>query len=267
MALAEFIILFREAFEAILIVGIMLTYLAKTKNTSYNKYVWGGVLAGLFLSVVLAFVFQFSEEAFAKNEELFEGMFMVGTALLVTSLIMWVLKQKNISEEIKSGVRITLEKGESFGLFLLSTMAILREGVEVVLFLAGIYITTGGLSLIGASLGVFAAIGLGVLIFRQAAKFDMGLFFKATALVLIIMAAGLFSQGLHELQEAKVLPVWVEHVYDLQIPKTETMGEKGVVGGILKGLTGYDTAPSDLQVVGYLAYLGCAYLYYTKKAK
>ncbi|MFH1520120.1 MAG: FTR1 family protein [Candidatus Micrarchaeota archaeon] len=270
MALAEFTVLFREVLESAFVIGIMLTYLTKTKNSKYNKFVWGGALVGIFLSVLVAYTFQFSIESFEQYEEIFEGTFMIVTSLLVTGMILWIIKQKHIVESIKGDIKIKLDNGQPIGLFVLSAISVLREGVEVILFLAGIFLTTGTLSLIGGVLGAIAALITCILIFNYAVKFNIGLFFKATAAVLVLLAAGLFSQGLHELQEAKILPEWIEHVYDLNLQQNADgtypiFHEKGIFGGTLKGLIGYDTNPSDLQVIGYLAYLGCAYWVYTRK--
>lgn len=258
--LAEFIVMFRESLEVAFVIGIMLAYLHKTKNQEYEKHIWLGAAAGLVISIALAYFFQFISGGFEANEELFEGVFMIITSALVTLLVFWIVKQKKIVETLQKEVAVKLEKNETFGLFLLSLTATLREGVEAVLFMAGIYINTGAISLIGGFVGVAAAVFVGVLVFEYAIKFNIGLFFKITTLILVLLAAGLFSQGLHELQEAKILPViWTEHVYSLPLDKTNPLHEKGTIGSILKGLVGYDTSPSDLQVLGYAAYLITVY--------
>lgn len=264
MVLAEFIVLFREALEVAFVVGIILAYLHKTKNEEYEKHVWLGVATGVFISILLAYAFGFSEEIFEQSEELFEGVFMVVTALFVTWLVVWIAQQKKVVESLQRDVQKRIEQGSPFGLFLLATVATFREGVEAVLFLAGISLTTGGISILGALLGIAAAIVVGVLVFEYAMRFNINLFFKATTAILVLLAAGLFSQGLHELQEAHILPVWVEHVYELPFQKTDLLGEKGAVGSVLKGLLGYDTNPSDLQVIGYLLYVAGVYAYYKK---
>lgn len=263
MALAEFIVMFRESLEVAFVIGIILAYLHKTKNQEFEKHVWLGVATGLVAGIFLAYGFQFIKGGFEANEELFEGIFMISTTVLVTWLILWMAKQKKVVENLQKEVKVRLEKKETLGLFLLALTATLREGIEAVLFMAGIYINTGGLSLVGGFIGIIAAIVVGILVFEYAMKFNIRLFFKATTLILVLLAAGLFSQGLHELQEASVLPViWAEHVYELPFEETSLLGEKGAIGGTLKGLLGYDTNPSDLQVLGYAAYLITVYAIY-----
>ncbi|MDO8554851.1 MAG: FTR1 family protein [Candidatus Micrarchaeota archaeon] len=264
MGLAEFIVMFRESLEIAFVVGIMLAYLHKTKNQELEKHIHLGVASGVVASLILAYLFQFIKGGFEANEPLFEGLFMVFTTVLVTWMILWMLQQKKFVEKIQGAMKVKLEKKETFGLFMIAFIATLREGVEAVLFMFGIYLNSGVISLGAGLLGVAFAVVIGILMFEYAVKFNIGTFFKVTTIILILLAAGLFSQGLHELQEAEVLPIWNEHVYDLNIPKTDIFGEKGLIGSVLKGLIGYDTAPSDLQVLGYLGYLGVVYALYKR---
>lgn len=267
--IAEFIVIFRESLEVSFVIGIILAYLHKTKNGQYEKHIWLGVAAGILFSIVLAFVFeQFG--GFEKSEPLFEGLFMVLTAALVSWLILWVVKQKKIVENLQKDVKVALEKKETIGLFVLGFSASLREGVEAVLFMAGIFSTTGTLSIVGAILGMAAAIIIGILVFEYSVKFNIGLFFKITTAILILLSAGLFSQGIHELQEAKVLPTYVEHIYDINPPQNADgtypgLHEEGAIGSIFKGLVGYDGDPSDLQVIGYFLYILAIFGYYQFK--
>ncbi|MBI5227062.1 FTR1 family protein [Candidatus Micrarchaeota archaeon] len=267
--LPEFIVMFRESLEVAFVIGIILAYLHKTKNEDMEKHVWLGVSAGLVLSIVLAYLFQFLSGGFAANEELFEGIFMVLTSAFVSWLIFWVVSHKNIAQELRDQVKVKLDKKEAFGLFALALTATIREGVEAVLFMAGISLNIGSISIFGALLGVIAAIVVGILVFEYAVRFNIGLFFKITTAVLVLLAAGLFSQGLHELQEAKVLPTYVEHVYNINPPVNADgsyplLHEKGPIGSIFKGLVGYDGNPSDIQIVGYIAYILGAYMIYKK---
>jgi high-affinity iron transporter len=267
--IAEFIVMFRESLEVAFVIGIILAYLHKTKNQEHEKHVWLGFSTAIVLALVIAYLFQFVQGGFEANEELFEGIFMIITAALVSWLILWIVKQKKIVENLQNDVKIALEKKETSALFLLALTATLRESVEAVLFMYGILINTGGISLLGGLIGLVAAVIVGILVFEYSIRFNIGLFFRITTVILVLLAAGLFSQGLHELQEAKVLPTWTEHVYDVNPPlypdgTYPVFHEKGAVGGIFKGLVGYDGNPSDLQIAGYAAYLVVMYLIYRK---
>lgn len=258
--IAEFVVMFRETLEAAFVVGIILAYLHKTNNSDSEKHVWLGVGAGVVISLVLAYLFQFVQGGFDVHEELFEGVFMVITSLLVTWFLVWMVNQKHIIKSLQNEVKVALEKSTPLALFSVAFTSIAREGVESVLFMAGIYSTTGVVSLFGGLLGLVAAVVLGILVFEYAVKFNISLFFSVTTVLLVLLAAGLFSQGIHELQEAHILPTFIEHVYDIN-PQSNLDGsysifhEKGAVGSIFKGLVGYDGDPSDLQFIGYFIYL------------
>lgn len=271
--LAEFIVMFRESLEVSFVVGIVLAYLHQTKKQDYEKHVYLGLGAGVVASLLIAYGFQFLKGGFEAHEELFEGTFMVITTILVTWLVLWIMAQQEVSKKLKQDVQNKIDKKESIGLFLLVFFGVLREGVESILFMMGIDLNIGTISILGALLGLVAAVVLGFLIFEYSMKFNIGLFFKVTTIMLILLAAGLFSQGLHELQEAGILPTYIEKIYDIN-PQLNQDGsyplihEKGAIGSVAKGLVGYDGNPSDLQVIGYLGYLISVYgiyiLYYRK---
>ncbi|HLD59946.1 MAG TPA: FTR1 family protein [Candidatus Bilamarchaeaceae archaeon] len=270
--LPEFIVLFRETIEVAFVVGIMLAYLHKTKNEEHEKHVYLGVSTALVVSIILAFLFQFVQGGFEANEELFEGVFMIVAAILVTWLVLWMAAQKKFVENLKQSMKVALDKKETFSLFLIAFVSTLREGVETVLFTAGIFLSTGTLSIVGALLGAVAAVVVGILVFEYAMKFNAKLFFNVTTFLLILLAAGLVSHGVHELQEAKVLPIYIEHIYDINPPVNPDgtyplLHEKGVIGGVLRGLFGYDGNPSLLTALSWSAYLVIIFSYLRIKQK
>ena len=266
---AEFFIMFRESLEIALVLGIILAYLHVTKNQKQEKNVYLGASAGLVASMFVAYLFQSFLGGFEQNEELFEGVFMLATSVLITWLLLWMFKQTSFIESLRRDVKTKIEHGGKFGLFILAFTIVFREGVEIVLFMYGLFTSTGSISLIGALLGVAAAVVIGVAAFYYSVKFNLSLFFKVTMVVLVLLAAGLFSRGVHELQEANVLPTFIEHIYDIT-PKINPDGsypvlhEKGAIGGVFRGLLGYDGNPSDLQVAAYLAYVLFTFLLYKK---
>lgn len=267
MALAEFIVVFREVFEIALVVGIMLAYLYKTKNGRYASFIYGGAALAVVASIAAAAAFGALAGGFAASEALFEGATLVIACAFVTWLILWMFQQGNIARKLEAGVQARIAHHARFGLAAFAFLAVFREGVEIVIFLGGIAISTGALSLAAGALGGVAALLLAWAVFRHVVRLDMRTFFLATSALLVLLAAGLLSQGVHELQEAGVVPTFIEHVYDFT-PQMNSDGsyplmhEKGAVGGILKGLVGYDTAPSLEQAVAYLAYLVLVYAAY-----
>ena len=268
--IVDFLITFRETLEAALIVGIILAYLYKTKNTKYNKVIYSAVGAGLVGSILAAFIFNIFLGSFTgKSEQIFEGAAMLIGSFLITTHVFWMMSQKNIAADLKEKVHSEIKQKDMTGLFLLTFVAVLREGVETVLFLGAASYVNQGNRLLAGSLGVLFAIFLGYLLFVASVKIDIKKFFNASSILLVLFAAGLAAHGVHELQEAQILPTYIEHVWDInpKAPLAEqgvypVLHENGVVGSLAKGLFGYNGNPSLLEVLTYIIYILAVFLIY-----
>jgi len=258
--LQSFVILFREALEAALVVGIVLGYLVRTGQNEYRKSVYLGLAAGVGASILGAIGFQLLAGGFSgRAEEIFEGITMLAGAILLTTLIVWVIRKSGQTAELERKVASRIGGTRRAGLFLLIFFSVLREGIESVIFLGAARFASGENNLIGAGLGLIAAIILGLLLFRGALRINLRSFFTATNVLLILFAAGLVAGGVHELQEAGVIPIVIEHVWDIN-PRVvgeayPLLHENGLIGSIAKGLFGYNGNPSMIEVVAYLVYL------------
>jgi len=136
-------------------------------------------------------------------------------------------------------------------LFGVAFVAVFREGVETALFLsASAFAADGGGTLIGALLGLAIAVALGWLIYASTVRLNVRLFFNVTSVLLLFFAAGLLAYGVHEFQEASLLPMTVEHVWNIN----HILDEKSALGEIMKALFGYNGNPSLLEVISYAAY-------------
>lgn len=269
--LSALIITFRETLEAALVVGIVLAYLEKTKQSRFNSVVYLAIASAVVGSIMAAVGFNSLAGGFSgRNEELFEGIVMLFAALLLTTMILWMLKQKHIRVELEQKVNVEITEGHRFGLFALVFISVLREGVETVIFLgaSGFTAETSAMDRIsGGFLGITLALVLGYILFIQSRKLDIKKFFQITSLVLILFAAGLVAHGVHELQEAGVVPVYIEHVWDINPPQNldgsyPLLHEGGLIGGLAKNLLGYNGNPSLLEVLSYLIYLVFVVLLY-----
>jgi high-affinity iron transporter len=126
-----------------------------------------------------------------------------------------------------------------------------------VLFLtAAAFTATAGQTLIGGAVGLIVAIGIGWLIFVAGKELNVRAFFRVTGLLLMLFAAGLVAHGVHELQEARLLPTILEHVWDVN----PILSEDSTVGLFLKALFGYNGNPSLIEVLSYVAYYAAIYL-------
>jgi high-affinity iron transporter len=251
--LASFLITLREGLEAALIVGIVLSVLRKLEQRNRDRPVWLGVGAAVLVSIVVGLVLQALGVAFeGRGEKIFEGIAMLLAAAVLTWMIFWMQRQgRQIQAELERDVRQAVLAGSAWALFSLAFVAVVREGIETALFMtAAAFSTTATQTLIGGILGLAVAVVLGWLIFAAGRRLNVRAFFRGTSVLLILFAAGLFAHGVHEFQEAGLLPVIVEHLYDLN----PILDENGTVGAFLKALFGYNGNPSLLESLSYLAY-------------
>ena len=268
MVFSSFLITSRETLEAALVVGVVMAYLTKTNNSQYKKTVYYGIVFGVVLSILAAIAFTLLSGGFeGRAEEIFEGFTMLFASALLTTMILWMMKQGNIAKHIESKVAAHIRKSSynstyAYGLFALIVVAVLREGIETVLFFGALNYTSG-ISFIGASLGVLTAIGIGYLFFIGSKKINLKKFFTITSILLILISAGLVAHGIHELQAAALIPYGTGEIWNTN----NILDEKGILGSFLKGLFGYNGNPSLLEVLSYAAYLGIIFYIYSRVEK
>jgi high-affinity iron transporter len=253
--LAAFLITLREGLEAALIVGIVLSVLRRLDKSKQTLPVWWGVLAAVIASIAGGIALNALGIAFeGRGEEIFEGIAMLTAAGVLTWMIFWMQRQsRSIGRSLQSEVQQAIASGTStWALFSLAFVAVMREGIETVLFLtAAAFGSTPGESLLGGGLGLVVAIALGWLMFVGGRELNLKRFFSATGILLLLFAAGLAAHGVHELQEARLLPVFIEHVWNLN----PLLDESGIPGSFLKALFGYNGNPTLTEVIVYGLYL------------
>ena len=108
----------------------------------------------------------------------------------------------------------------------------------------------------GALIGMTIAVAVGVLLYAGAIRLRLEMFFRVTSVLLVLVAAGLLAHGVHELQEAAVFPVMIEHIWDLN----PILDETSVFGQLLKAMFGYNGNPSLLEFLAFIFYIGVASL-------
>jgi high-affinity iron transporter len=257
--LASALITLREGLEAALIVGIVLGVLRKLGYADRGKLVWAGVLAAVAASVVAGLALNALGVAFeGRGEEIFEGVAMLLAATVLTWMIFWMQRQgRQVQAELELDVRRVTATDSAWALFSLAFVAVAREGIETVLFLtAAAFSTTPAQTLIGGALGLLVAVALGWMMFTAGRRLNVRAFFRTTSILLILFAAGLLAHGIHELQEASLLPTLIEHVWDMN----HILDEHGTVGTFLMALLGYNGNPSLIEVISYLGYFFVIYL-------
>jgi high-affinity iron transporter len=253
--LPGFVITLREGLEAALIIGIVLGSLGKIDRRDLRPVVWLGAIAAVFISILVGALLNFMGASFeGRAEAIFEGFTMLLAAGVLTWMIFWMLEQANtLSQQLEGNVQRATQAGSKYTLFLLAFVAVLREGIELGLFLtAAAYASDGRSTLIGALLGLASALIIAWILFTSLIRLDLRKFFLATGGLLILFAAGLVAHGVHEFNEVGWIPSLVEHVWDIN----HILDEKSGIGELLKALFGYNGNPSLSEIIAYGGYLG-----------
>jgi high-affinity iron transporter len=175
----------------------------------------------------------------------------------VTWMVMWMARSaRSLSGDLKERVDAAAAAGGA-SLVVVAMLAVGREGLETALFLwaatqaaAGTDGSTAG-PLVGAALGLATAVVLGYLFYRGAVKINLAKFFKWTGAILIVVAAGVLGYGLHDLQEARLLPGLNNLAFDV----SGAIPPDSLVGTILKGTLNFSPATTWLQAVAWVVYV------------
>ena len=196
----------REGVEAALIVSIVLAYLTRTGRGDQAGRVWLGAGLAAGLSLVIGIVLFNTVGAFEEPyEQIFEGTMLLVAAGVVTWMLFWMRRQSaGLKGELQAAVERTLGEGTGWGLAVLAFTAVIREGVETALFLAGqatSLSTSAGSVALGALGGLASAAVIGWGFYRGSRAVDLRKFFKWTGIALVFIAAGLLSQATHEFVE------------------------------------------------------------------
>ena len=273
-AVPNLLIGLREGLEAGLVVSILLAALrkagadpagdpgARNGHTGQDGQdgristapVWFGVLGAVMLSAAFAAVLTYSTSVLSSRaQEAVGGVLSVLAVGLVTAMVFWMRRTAaTLSAQLRGEVRRAAVLGAG-ALTLTAFLAVGREGLETTLFMWTAVKASGSTAspLIGAGLGLAAAVVLCRLLYRRAVKINISVFFNRTAIALIVIAAGVLSYGLGDLQEGGLLSgqQWV--AFDL----TGHIDPNSWWASIITGVT--DLAPklTVLQVVAWLGYL------------
>jgi len=254
--LSALLITFREGLEAVLIIGIILAYLVNTGNRDRFKPVWIGTGLAVIVSLVAgAVIYVSTGQLEGRGEQIFEGIATLTAAGVLTWMIFWMRKLAiNIKGHLHSQIQSALGSGSTLGLFGIAFVAVVREGIETVLFLfAAVRVSESAiLSAAGGILGLVIAVAVGYSLYKGTSKLNLSTFFKVTGVLLILFAAGLLAYGIHELQEAGIIPIVIEHVWDIN----HVLPEASAFGQFFTAIFGYNANPSLLEVIAYSVFLG-----------
>ena len=255
---------FREGLEATLVVVIILLYLKKTKQRSYNKYVYLGAGLAIFSSIIFAAIFSMLFGGFTGIlEKVFEGSTFVISGIFIITLVLWVSKEgPKMRKHLEEKVEFSIERQKALSISMLTFIIIIREGIELVLLLTGtasIGTISPFISILGSVIGLGISILIGLLIYYGVKTIDLSKFFKITNVILILFAAGLITYGIHEFIEAGVVNPIINEVWNIKhiLPESFPDGNPAtpewleIIGSLLKALFGYNANPSLLEIIIY----------------
>jgi high-affinity iron transporter len=260
-AIPNLLIGLREGLEAGLVVSILLAAVRKTGRPEAaggrrvsTAPVWLGVLGAVMVAGSFAAVLTFSASVLSSRaQEAVGGLLSVLAVGLVTGMVFWM---RRTAAGLSAHLRGEVERAVTIGAGALTVTAFLavgREGLETTLFLWTAARASGATvaPLAGAGLGLAAAVVLCWLLYRRAVRLNVGVFFNRTAVALIVIAAGVLSYGLGDLQDAGLLPghLWV--AFDL----TAHVDPNAWWVSVISGVTELSPRMTVLQVVAWLAYL------------
>lgn len=251
-------IVWRESVEAMLVVGILYTWLRSTPQSRRGlKYLWGGVAAGLALAIALALVLLgMSSWLSDEGQEWFQAIMSLVACALVVQMVVWMKKHgRTLKGELESGARSSMANDNWWGLFVLVAIAVAREGSETVVFLYGtVAAGKGGSDMLMLALAGVAGFVVALLTFwllQLGGKLiTWRRFFLVTEVLLLLLAGSLLVGGLDHLISLDVLPTLVDPVWDSSRLLSDSTG----FGKILADFAGYRALPALVSVLLWVAY-------------
>lgn len=253
--LANLLIGLREGLEAALVVSILVAYLVRTGRRELLPVLWLGVGIAVALSLGFGALLTFGPQGLSfEAQEAIGGSLSIVAVGLITWMIFWMAKT---ARHLKADLQHKLDDAVSAGRRAVVVMALLavgREGLETALFLwAGAQATSTGAAgpLVGAALGIAVAVLVAWLMYRGAVRLQLRTFFAWTGLFLVLVAGGVLAYGVHDLQEAGILPGLGSLAFDVsaQVPPSSWYAT------LLKGVFNFTPATTWLQLVAWVAYV------------
>lgn len=264
--LANALIGLREGLEASLVVAILIAFLVKSHRRDALLHVWTGVGIAIVMSISIGAALTFTSGALPfRTQEAFGGTLSIIAVGFVTWMIFWMRRTARfLSGELRDQMDRALHIG-SLAVILMAVLSVGREGLETAVFFWAAAQAAGQTvqPLVGFLLGIAVAVILALLIYRGALRIDLGRFFTVTGFLLVFVAAGILAYGVHDLQEAGVLPGLNDLAFDIsaQIP-ADSLG-----GTLLKATLNVSPQTTVLQAVVWSCYLAVVLTLFLRRSR
>ena len=254
--LASYLIGLREGLEATLVVSILVAYLVKSGRRRQLLPLWAGVAAAVAISVLFGALLTYTETTLLadyRSRELFEAITSVLAVGLVTWMVFWM---RRTARRLKGELTGRLEAAIGVGTLAVAGIAFLsvvREGLETTLlfYAAAQGATTTATPLVAISAGVLTAVVIGIGLYAGAIRINLSRFFTVSGVLLVFVAAGILKYGIHDFQEAGVLPGLDVLAFDI----SGVLDPNSWYGATIAGIFNITAAPTVLEMVAYVAYL------------
>lgn len=254
--LGNFLIGLREGLEAALVVGILLAYIRKTKRTHLLTPMWLGVAVAVIVSLGFGALLTFGPETLTfEVQEAIGGSLSIISVGFVTWMIFWMAENaRMLSAELKD--KLDAAQTSAWAVVLLAALSVGREGLETTLFIWSATRTAGqeanATPMLGALVGILVAILMAWAMMRGMMRINLSRFFTITGAFLVIVAAGVLSYGIHDLQEAGILPGLNSTAFE----SYRYIDPSGFVGTLLKAVFNLSSTTTWIEAGAWVLYVG-----------
>lgn len=277
-ALPTFFVTLREGVEAALVVGIVLACLGKAQQSQLNRWVYIGIFAGLLGSLLTGIIISNSVTQIEQSlptlepiiEPLFDSLFCAIAIIMLSWMLLWMTRQaRSLKTDIEGSITAALVDSDGAGItiFSLICIAVLREGIETVLFIFT-SVQQSNTAAIGAVGGLLAATLIGLALFKWGVRINLRVFFQVMGVLLLLIIGGLVISFFRNLDEAFLTISSFDPVNaDLCISQDScilgpllwdaqnVLPDKQFPGVLLKTLLGYRDRLFAGQALAYLSFM------------
>jgi len=261
--LGNFLIGLREGLEATLVVVILMAYLVKTGRSRLLPKLWIGIGAAVSVSIAFGALLTFGPRGLTfEAQEAIGGSLSIIAVGMVTWMVFWMARTARTLGTELHGKIDAAATGAAWGIILVGALSVGREGLETALFLWAAAQATGEstVPLLGAVLGLAVAVLLGYLLHRGVLRINLGKFFTITGIFLILVAGGVLSYGIHDLQEAGIVP----GLHSLAFDVSGAIPPDSWYGTLLKGTFNFSPATTWLEAIAWWAYVTPTLYFYLR---
>lgn len=248
------IVVWRESLEAMLVIGVLLAWIGRQPNPApLRRGVWLGLAVGVGLALALgATTFAVQSQFAGQSLEVFQLAMVLFAAMLIVQMVLWMHRHgRHMKRELEAQAEHVTG---AFGIAAITALAVAREGAETVVFLYGLGLEAGGVQLLGllsaAASGLALAVATSWLVARGARYLNYRILFRASEIMLLLIACALLAGGIDRMIGLDWLPPLLDPVWDTSALIDDGHG----AGRLMADFLGYRARPSGVLLLGVAAY-------------